>query len=449
MYFVRSGILSTIFAVFAIADASAVEPTTDSNAESADETPRNTTENADSSAGATTVTNAGTVAEVTTVASGPVDPCSEVCRLYSVAHNPAIGFDLCGPSGSRCVSGLCTHLYWADLEDGSGGRGLLNSEMETDLTPEEMSDPLTCSGARELIGPPVQNIRGIRDSENTCYLNTALQLLFRTRAVGQFLSTSLPRGDLPPHSQFLRHFLRLRDGVASGDASLDLTSIDVRNDLSSMGFSGFDRGVLGDASEAITGLVNLLDVSVQAVSGANVTRSLASYFAVNSHMSRRCGDCGNEVARMLEPELMHTVRLVPGTAAAHLGELLEHSIRQTENVQVRCSSCQGQFSTMTTRVVPSGEVFMILIGRSAMDGSRINTAVTIPSVLDYDFLPSQYRLIGIANHQGRTANDGHYYAELSHEGSWVRIDNMAVTEIPTPGSTIASTSATVLIYERI
>jgi len=85
-----------------------------------------------------------TTTESTTSSPLPVDYCTEVCRLYTRATYPSIGFDLCGPFGSSCVSGVCTNLYWIN-------QGLISSEIETDLTREEMSNPLRCDSAEHLV----------------------------------------------------------------------------------------------------------------------------------------------------------------------------------------------------------------------------------------------------------------------------------------------------------
>ena len=385
-----------------------------------------------------------------TTPGAPIDYCAEVCRMYSVANNPAVGFDLCGPSGSACVSNLCTNLYWADLEDGSNGRGLLNSEMESDLTPEEMSDPLTCVSARQLVGAPPA-IRGIRDTENTCYLNTALQLLFHTPAVGRFLSSSLP-SVIPQSNRFMNNFLALRDGVASGNATLDLTSLPIRDEMHALGFEGFDRGVLGDASEAITALINQIDTSVSQINSTMAAEdTLLSRFAINSQVTRNCPVCRSHVERTDPPQLMLQIPLASDLASATLNHLLTPILRQEETISMRCSSCNDEQRAvnMRTNIVPTGDVFMILIGRTAIDGARINSAITYPSILEHESLSSRYQLVGSAHHNGRDANNGHYYAEVSREGFWFRVDDLRITPMTTPGSTSTSTSVTMLIYERM
>jgi len=82
--------------------------------------------------------------ETTTSHHHTVDYCSLICIMYTRATYPSIGFDLCGPSGSSCVSGVCRNLYWFN-------EGLISSETETDLTREEMSNPLRCHSAEHLV----------------------------------------------------------------------------------------------------------------------------------------------------------------------------------------------------------------------------------------------------------------------------------------------------------
>ncbi len=79
------------------------------------------------------------------------DYCPVVCETFSRSFNPTLESDLCGPGQSYCVSGFCTHLYLVPLDDGSSREGLINSEIESDLTDEETSNPLPCSRALEVV----------------------------------------------------------------------------------------------------------------------------------------------------------------------------------------------------------------------------------------------------------------------------------------------------------
>lgn len=366
------------------------------------------------------------------------DLCGQVCSRFSHATDPEQ--NLCGPSGSQCASGLCTNLYWAN--DESGQRGLMNSEVEGDLTEAEMADPLTCFSAQQVLGIP-PTIRGIRDVENTCYLNTALQLLIHLRPVREILAAT--EGSSP----FLDMFRSLMANIDSGNAALDVTSIGIRDTLNANGFAGFGRGVLGDSSEAFAALINMIDTQFAD------TAPLSPLFGLNYNIVRRCESCAIERARVDGPEMLLQARLSPeeNTHAITLGQLLDQSIHQVELVESRCDEgeCSGASAVFRTetRVNVTGDIFMISLGRVRPDGSRINTPVTFPTTLDHALLSRNYRLVGVANHAGRDARRGHYFANLMHEGTWYRIDNLAVTPLPFPGQSITSTEATLLIYERI
>ena len=373
------------------------------------------------------------------------DYCPRVCDHYSVAFNPSLGFDLCGPSGSTCVSGVCTNLFWADLPDGPG-RGLLNSEMETDLTAEEMSDPLTCAQAQNDLG--IVPIRGIRDTQNTCYLNTALQILFHVPSIREYILGFLPSGN-----PFLNDFATLMRGVDSGNPSLDLTSIRIRDALQASGYSGFAPGVLGDVSEAITALVDMLDTSINPGGRLNITRSLVSHFAIINRVEQTCDSCGANSRRSEGPDMLLQARLVPGIDHnVTLATLLNASLSQDEYVDMRCSSCSNRIlAHRVTRTVPSGEILMIQIGRAAADGSRINTPIVYPTILIHPLLASQYRLVGVAHHEGPRANDGHYHAEVLHGNTrWFETDDLRIVPSSSNGGDErVSRSATMLVYERI
>jgi hypothetical protein len=365
------------------------------------------------------------------------DYCGQVCARFSNAAEPEQ--NLCGPSGSQCTAGLCTNLYWAN--DEGGVRGLMNSEVEGDLTEAEMADPLTCFTAQQVLGLP-PTIRGIRDVGNTCYLNTALQLLIHLRPVREILAAT--EGTSP----FLDMFRGLMANVDSGNAALDVSSVGIRDALNANGFAGFERGVLGDSSEAIAAIINMIDTTEEP--------RFSSLFGIDYNVVRRCETCGVERSRVDGPSLLFEVRLNPADDSndqVNLGDLLHQSLHQVEHIDAICphEPCSGGSVVYRseTRVNATGEILMISLGRVRYDGSRINTPVTFPTTLEHALLSRNYRLVGVSNHVGPDARRGHYFANLMHEGTWFRIDNLAVTPLPFPGQSITSTEAALLIYERI
>jgi hypothetical protein len=72
------------------------------------------------------------------------DECNMICDTFSIART-GLDFDLCGPSGSRCVRSVCTNLFWAELNI-----SMVCREVET-LTADELTRPVSCSGAREIL----------------------------------------------------------------------------------------------------------------------------------------------------------------------------------------------------------------------------------------------------------------------------------------------------------
>ena len=380
----------------------------------------------------TEVSKSSVIAPSSTV----TDYCGQVCLRFSNATDPAQ--NLCGPSGSQCTNGLCTNLFL--VTDEGGERGLINSEVEADLTDAEMAEPLTCFQAQQVLGSP-RTIRGILDVENTCYINTALQLLFHMGPFRSFLASAAP-------TPFVQTVSRLMLDVDSGDEALEVSSLGIRDELQAHGYAGFETGALGDASEAITALINLLDAQEMGPS-----RTLASRFGIMNNVSMQCETCASERVRFHGPDLLLQARLVGQPSAISLAELLDESLHHVEQIDAHCDegACVGLPRDLRTetRVVPFGDVLMISIGRVGNHGSRINTAVTFPTTLAHALLSHNYRLVGVANHNGRVAVGGHYYAELLHEGTWYRLDDLAVNPLPNPGATITSVDATLLIYERI
>jgi len=110
------------------------------------------------------------------------DYCSVVCRRFSQSVDRTLESDLCGPAQSYCESGFCTHLYLVPLDDGSGRQGLINSEIESDLTDEEMSNPLPCYRALEVVTVSTTELTTEPNTEPTTEVTTAMSSTEATTA---------------------------------------------------------------------------------------------------------------------------------------------------------------------------------------------------------------------------------------------------------------------------
>jgi len=434
--------------------------------------------------------------------AAPQDPCWLVCDEYSAARN-GMGFDLCGASESHCdlTRNTCTFLYWSRTEDGQ--EGMINSEIEQDLTGEELANPLSCTRAREMVahrlaetsqprrvvavenqvvahGPPAvpayyPGVRGLRNIGASCYVNTALQILTHMRPARELLDNLYAfaeagvlevDADMPyqqhANVQYLRSLVDLYTGMtnyAAGAGSQSPAAI--MQNLAALGFNQFGHiGVAGDMPEALANILEATSGALESFQGAPAAGqldALRQIFSVDVQTRNDCLECGAAIgAPQIENALNVDIVLDLHMDALSLVDGLHMTFGPGIAEGLACP--HGHMAVIPTKqLANTRDIFVAQIHRvDEATGQRINTPITFPSG-DADLLdltpfiapgsPSlanpRYRLVAISHHNG-----GHYFADINHEGTWYRVDDEIV--YPLAGAPAGpSTTASMLFYERV
>ena len=437
-----------------------------------------------------------TLCTIAVKSAAPLDPCWLVCDEYSAVRN-GMGFDLCGPSASRCdeSTNLCTFLYWSRTEDGA--EGLINGEMEPDLTPEEMASPLTCPRAREMVAhrlqapspqerqrrvvsvsPPAPavyypGVRGLRNIGNVCYFNTALQILTHMRPVRELLSNlqlvaeagaleiehGMPYAQ-QVNTQYLRTLVGLFAGMTDYEAGAQAQNpATILQNLVALGYDRFAHiGEPGDMPEALGSLFEATRGALESLQGAPAVGQLdpiRQIFSVDVLTRNTCGACHGGIGSAQQTnDLNINIHLQPYMQSLSLMEGL-HMYFGEGMADVVCPSCVLH-GVSSRQIVNAREIFVAQVLRvDQATGNRIDTPVTFPSgdeLLDLtpfiqpgsaSLANPLYRLVAISHHNG-----GHYYAELEHEGTWYRVDDGIVAPMAGPPAG-PSVTATMFFYERV
>ena len=431
-----------------------------------------------------------------------IDPsCGLVCDEYSAVRT-GLGYDLCGPSSSQCdaASNTCTFLYWSTTEDGQ--QGLINSQVETDLTEDELSNPLLCSRAREMVAhrlaepaerrrrvtpvqqappppPPayIAGLRGLANIGNVCYFNTALQILMHLEPVRRELFGNLEMlqqagllavdHDTPmmhvPHVEFLNTLNELYSGMTDYVAGAPSQSpATILGNLVALGYHRFGNvGAPGDMPEALQDVMEAIRLAYQTVQGApaadfgglDVVRRTLSVDVETRSVCSHPG-CGLVVAGpRITNDVFINIHLQPYMRELTLMEGLNMHFGDGESDLIH----HGVAAMTRRHLTNAREIFVAQILRvDQTTGNRINTQIAFPSgpadLLDLSpfFAPGAaaasnplYRLVAIAHHNG-----GHYFAELEHEGNWYRVDDHLVVPMAGPPAGPSAT-ATMLFYQRV
>ena len=439
--------------------------------------------------------------------SPSTDPCPLVCDEYSRTRT-GLDFDLCGPSSSRCdvASNICTFLYWSRTEDGQ--EGLINSEIEPDLTPEELASPLTCPRAQQMVAhrplvaePPtarvvavpavttaqaaseyIQGVRGLQNIGAVCYFNTALQIFMHLRPVRELLDNLQPYAlagvlasdeSVPfmqrSHLQYLSNLNDINVGMTDyAPGSEPQTPATILRNMVALGYDQYSRTrQTGDMPETLGHIFDATRGAIQTIQGVPAGGELdiiSRIFSVNSRSINTCPGCayrsGAGGRGVVSSDLVTNIALQPWMQQLSLVEGLNTVFdRSGSHTGINCPLCS---SAIPTRRVLTNvrEIFAVQFLRvNQLTGNRIDTPITFPSgpadllnlapfmdltVAAASGSGTQYRLVAIAHHNG-----AHYYAQFEHEdGVWYQVDDARVTRMAAP-PTGPSHTATMLFYQWV
>lgn len=122
-----------------------------------------------------------------------------------------------------------------------------------------------------------------------------------------------------------------------------------------------------------------------------------------------------------------------------------------------CSSCnpvKGP-AEQRHRLGGASEILTIVLKRFEYGNPlKIATPVDIPMELDLATIPDStalgnYRLVGMVDHHGPSMHGGHYTALVRIGSQWFRGDDSSFSPVSLSPTTLRSSEAYVLIYERI
>ncbi|KAM3590886.1 uncharacterized protein V6R79_018298 [Siganus canaliculatus] len=279
--------------------------------------------------------------------------------------------------------------------------------------------------------PEVQNLHGLHNQGSTCYLNSVLQVLFRTEdfraAVERHCHENTAGGNcLDCRLQSLFDELKWRTGRTHSITKC----------------LGIDRvNVQRDAAEYFEKILSLTSSHV-----SQVFRGLLTDRTI-------CSSCGTEMDSdgpfwhlplALVDSDSELYSVVNGT------EDYFRESRLTGENQIYCDSCDAKSDGVTKSVVKNHpEVLMLLLKRFTFDYMymqyvKIDSTVEVPYTLH---IPENqtYELYAVVDHFG-SLRGGHYSATINVNGEWYTFNDISVTK--TRQVNIISSSAYLLFYKK-
>lgn len=367
-------------------------------------------------------------------------------------------------------------------------------------TPQEnnSNDEITKYSKTEHISIPIGSGRGLINMSNTCYMNSALQLLVHTSGLSLYFMSDNYKDDLNSNKSecYLAHSWKLfLDNYYNTSNSSPLCPTAVHAIVNILAHNRdlhlYRLGNQNDIHEFIQFILDTMHEALCYPIKVNIkgtVRSTLDRLTLNGHKQWAlffreqysiivdlfgcqllstliCPDC-NTRSTSFTPEYCITLPIPPkkkgqkGPIDLHecFAKFIEPEIMDKDNLYT-CEKCkEKKAATKSIALWRTPKKLIILLKRFRSHGqhaAKINDMVVYPHKLDisqycksFDGMnKSQYQLYSVCNHTGVTGG-GHYFAYCKDsDGKWRQYNDSHVSDIS--DDKVITKDAYCLAYERI
>ena len=325
-----------------------------------------------------------------------------------------------------------------------------------------------------------KGLSGLINMGNTCWLNSATQILSNTPILTEYFLSNRYKEDInisKKEYRFLKEWIKLLKGLWSENCTIQPVSYRKH-------FSTFYDGGLYDQEDAEEGLSKILDLLHESLSydvdinfngtPKNKTDKLMikSIKSWNNNFNKgyskiieiffgqylsiiRCLDCNYE-SYTFDP--FSIIQLSINEGDDNLDDCFQKFVlseKLDDDCMFKCDKCHSlNNSEKKILLWKSPNILIIQLKRfNYMTNSKIDTFIEYPTnnldinkyIEGYDKNNSLYKLYGIIEHISSYMNGGHYVAHIKNSNNkWYTYDDESISEI----NDINKKQAYILIYEK-
>lgn len=255
----------------------------------------------------------------------------------------------------------------------------------TKVTPERNKEPPKMSIEQLTAWEP----SGLANLGNTCYLNSALQCLFNLKGFMRNLSARSSMAKC------------LRDVYESNKIKDFFQMLGKKSEK----YRGNDQK---DCHECVVDIMDLLESEDKEDNNVDTCKAV-DLFSSEVTNCLKCDSCGFERSKK---EHYNHFSL---DLSSNLSDSLEQFFHSGSKLEISCDKCKHKTSTQTVSLSRTPHILLLQLKRfkysySTHDSSKDTAPISIPSNLNFG--NSSMKLSSVVNHIGKTANSGHYTADL-------------------------------------
>ena len=344
-----------------------------------------------------------------------VDVCQSLCHEFTAARRGE-GYDLCD-APSFCRDNFCTNLFWSHTEEGV--YGLIYSNTTNGLSMEELTSPVTCHQASQLI-PSSRNESTISEDElERNSFQTALEVFLRLDPVSATLqSRAQATGTLAAD---------FRDHMETLEWNGTLVSRSLR--------PIWDRLARMRSPVLTRDMPPILRVSYL-ISNLGLSTSLLI------RGTRRCVGCRRTHESSAQFASIDLTTVPMNMVTMDLQDMID--LFSLGEVAANCVTCRSSNLHFVERhIVESPQVIAISLQRSHRDSDYMMTSIRVP--LRVTIGGREARLVSIIH---RESIYGDYFAIFYHNGRWWEYKDYRIVPVADLVDNALSSTATAFFYSR-
>ena len=264
----------------------------------------------------------------------------------------------------------------------------------------------------------MNNFNGLNNLGNTCFFNSALQLLCQCTILNKLLINNLFNGRIiDQYKNFINQYTSTHNSIITPAPIISFISNDLmRNGASQEDAEQYLNYIINNLIEELNIFIKDNNMNDNKISNKNITLEslINNIFTINFKKTIICSLCSFQ---SISSEIDNKLYLSTNDNMS-LNDLILHNMNEKldDENKYKCDKCnQYGCATINKEIIGYPKYLIITLKRYTNTNDKINTPINMEHKLDFN--KCKYELRGFIYHSGIT-NGGHYVYFGKRDNIW-------------------------------